>query len=59
MTRGVDDAVRRLGVCTGIAATWCPRCGDCKCPDGEPGVPTFNDPACPLHAPDSKHAERQ
>lgn len=35
--------------CTGVAATWCPQCGDCRCA-GE-----LNDPQCPLHGPDALH----
>lgn len=34
--------------CTGIAASWCPRCGECACPQNECGDRL---------APDSKHAE--
>lgn len=57
--RGVDDAVNRRGKCTGIAATWCPRCGDCTC-DLDPltGERTLDDHFCPLHGLESKHAER-
>jgi hypothetical protein len=46
-------------LCTGVAAQWCPGCGECSCPT----VPesdwrrTLNDPACPLHSVLSKHAE--
>jgi hypothetical protein len=49
--------------CTGLTATWCPVHGDCRCPhvyyaDGdEPQGRTLNDPACPLHAVSSSHAE--
>lgn len=39
--------------CTGLAASWCPRCGDCSCPDREQ---TLDDRGCPLHAPGSDHA---
>lgn len=39
--------------CTGVAAKWCPIHGDCKCKlNGH-----LSDRNCPLHAPDSKHAE--
>ena len=39
--------------CEGLTARWCPRCGTCSCEqDGD-----LNDPACPLHAPSSQHAE--
>lgn len=40
--------------CTGIAARWCPRCGDCSC--GEYPA-EMNSPTCPLHASGSPHAE--
>lgn len=45
--------------CSGISASWCARCGDCACPRLESGEPEgdLNDPECPLHAPDSTHAE--
>lgn len=33
--------------CTGLTASWCAVCGSCTCPD------------CPLHAPDSLHAEAE
>lgn len=39
--------------CEGIAASWCPNCGDCIC-DREEGL---DRPDCPLHAADSPHAE--
>lgn len=39
--------------CTGVAASWCPVHGDCKCPDG----PERNDAACPLHKAESGHGE--
>ena len=38
--------------CTGISAQWCPRCGDCSCPEGERS--SFD---CPLHSPSSPHGE--
>lgn len=38
--------------CTGIAASWCPNCGDCSCLDREESM---SDPGCPLHAPSSRH----
>lgn len=41
-------------LCTGMTARWCPQCGDCRC-QGDGG--DLNDPACPLHAPSSPHAE--
>ena len=40
--------------CTGISAGWCPRCGDCTCPDRAQAMDT---PTCPLHGTRSKHAE--
>lgn len=43
--------------CTGIAATWCPVCGDCTClkyADGERDE--YDNASCPLHAPSSAHA---
>lgn len=50
-------------ICTGVAARWCPICGDCSCPYDEamgwgPGIfeePTDDD--CPLHGFASDHAE--
>jgi hypothetical protein len=44
--------------CTGIAASWCPVCGDCSCPY-EVGIGRLNmdDRDCPLHAHDSLHAD--
>lgn len=27
------------GQCSGVAASWCPRCGDCTCPKHEDGEP--------------------
>lgn len=45
--------------CTGLTARWCPRCGDCKCRDAEDPTVEMNDPGCPLHAPNSPHAEAQ
>jgi uncharacterized protein (TIGR02996 family) len=38
--------------CTGIAATWCPNCGECSCPNREESM---DDPGCPLHSADSPH----
>ena len=45
--------------CTGIAAGWCPVHGTCTCPPGEDGLPwrDLNHPSCPLHSPESSHAE--
>lgn len=46
-------------MCTGVAASWCPNCGDCMCPyDEDFGyLGDRNDPSCPLHGPQSLHAE--
>lgn len=46
--------------CTGPSATWCPIHGDCRCPhvNGDPQQGrTLEDPACPLHALGSLHAD--
>lgn len=50
----------RVGeACSGVSATWCPRCGDCTCPADEDEAPVErNDPNCPLHSPSSPHAEK-
>lgn len=47
-----------LPECTGLSASWCPRCGDCACPRDDEGelLGDMNDRGCPLHAPDSTHA---
>jgi hypothetical protein len=68
--RGLDQAARMRGVCTGVAASWCPRCGDCTCPREADGSFVLEYPdgpggrsvqvyavACPLHNPQSDHAE--
>lgn len=39
-------------MCSGVAASWCPVCGDCECPDPE----DLNDDQCPLHSGTSPHA---
>lgn len=49
-----EDKARWAEACTGIAASWCPICGDCCC-DREKGL---NDPACPLHHPCDNGAVR-
>lgn len=56
----LSEAVDKLPPrgCTGIAATWCPQCGNCKCGVAENGERTLDDEACPLHARASLHAER-
>lgn len=43
-------------LCTGIAASWCPNCGDCKCADEDGNRDSMDNPDCPLHNRDSKHA---
>ncbi len=44
--------------CTGVAASWCPVHGDCECPrDEDGGAWELNDPDCPLHSPESTHAD--
>lgn len=43
---------------TGIAATWCPICGDCRCPYKHGFVDlgrTRDDPTCPLHGTKTTH----
>lgn len=45
------------GGCTGITATWCPRCGECTCVRDRSDAPSLCDPRCPLHAPGSDHGE--
>ncbi len=41
--------------CSGLTAARCQRHGDCTCPKP---AEALDDPGCPLHAPDSDHAER-
>jgi uncharacterized protein (TIGR02996 family) len=38
--------------CTGVAASWCPNCGDCCCRNREDWM---NDDDCPLHCDPSRH----
>ena len=41
-----------------MAAVWCPVHGNCTCPyDEATRVRDLNDPKCPLHSPESHHAE--
>lgn len=51
---------REEGECTGLTASWCPRCGDCSCPRRDDGGPVevdrLDDVGCPLHAEGSAHA---
>lgn len=44
--------------CTGIAAVWCPNCGDCLCPIDSIGRHLISD-KCPLHSPASEHASTE
>ncbi|HXQ77088.1 MAG TPA: hypothetical protein VN797_02720 [Gemmatimonadaceae bacterium] len=46
-----------MTLCTGLTASWCPRCGDCTCERGHDGDCCFDGADCPLHRPESKHAE--
>lgn len=39
--------------CTGVAARWCPNCGECLCPDCN----DLNHDTCPLHGVSSRHAD--
>lgn len=58
--RLVRDAIELDGpTCTGIAAVWCPRCGDCSCPRAEDGEIEGEGPDCPLHSVGSSHAEQE
>jgi hypothetical protein len=43
--------------CTGLTAFWCPVHGDCTCERTYYGDCCFDSPSCPLHAPQSQHAE--
>lgn len=43
--------------CTGISASWCPRCGDCKCPERGEFAGDMDSPDCPLHALNSTHGD--
>lgn len=46
--------------CSGVAARWCPRCGDCTCvPANAVSRELFalDSPDCPLHGTHSEHAE--
>jgi hypothetical protein len=43
--------------CTGVAASWCPRCGDCSCPHLATGEREDQSESCPLHGHHSAHAE--
>ena len=43
--------------CTGITASWCPVCGDCKCERPSDFAGDMDQPNCPLHALNSTHGE--
>lgn len=45
--------------CTGVAASWCPRCGDCNCPRNNDGERMAESDDCPLHGSSSQHAIEQ
>src|SRR5262245_50880311 len=56
--RGGTMTPPRLVYCTGIAASWCPLCGDCVCPRAESGDRLERgDAACPLHREGSTHGD--
>lgn len=54
LVRGQPRVVVR---CTGISASWCPRCGDCKCPERGEFAGDMDSPDCPLHALNSTHGD--
>lgn len=55
VTAAVDALLPPAAVrCTEVSASWCPVHGWCSCPDREEAM---DSPTCPLHAPDSAHAE--
>ena len=54
----IEDYEKRREACTGVSASWCPRCGDCACPRFA-GERQEEDPCCPLHGRDSNHGELQ
>lgn len=41
--------------CEGVTSTWCSVHGDCACEEGDDGLPTLDDPTCPLHNPNGPH----
>lgn len=64
----VEPDYSRLGMngwaivaCTGIAAGFCPVCGECSCPGADSRTlgqtVDLDDPLCPLHRHDSRHGE--
>jgi predicted RNA-binding Zn-ribbon protein involved in translation (DUF1610 family) len=55
---GFKNAEEPAGAeCTGVAASWCPVCGDCACPRQTTGERDGESASCPLHGPDSTHGE--
>lgn len=46
-----------MTLCTGLTASWCPRCGDCTCERMPDGDCCFDGHDCPLHGTSSQHAE--
>ncbi len=42
--------------CTGMSASWCPRCGDCTCERWPDGTSDFDGRDCALHGEKSTHA---
>ncbi len=44
--------------CTGIAAGWCPNCGDCTCDRSTWETSPEHNTQCPLHGENSTHAGR-
>lgn len=65
VARLLAEASAPDSACTGLAASWCPVCGDCTCPEpcaeGENEAPTtyLEDApvSCPLHGSTSRHAD--
>lgn len=43
--------------CTGLAAVWCPNCGDCDCERSATGERTEPSMICALHGDGSVHGE--
>lgn len=56
-TPPVREGTTGVKTCTGIAATWCPRCGSCTCPRKASGERSLNGNNCPLHGPASDHSD--
>jgi len=53
VSRFDEDGNEKEPECTGLAAKWCPVCGNCTCKDPEESL---SDEDCPLHSPHSSHA---